>query len=190
MAASVAGLELGQQLRIMHRPERLRNIVLEKLDVVRHLLQRHLGVHLGRIADVLPRRFQHPGNLTLASDYGAETIGRGGEIPPHDEEDSVTQVGDINVWVFSPHLDVLQFQKPRLDGRSQDLQIAGRFLGEVIALNRTESFLELQQFPRFLRPFRNARSLPACRRIDGNPPACRRWDEIESRNRNTHPPGC
>ena len=58
---SVAGLELGQQLRVLHLAERFRNIILEKLDVVRHLLQRDFGVHPGRIADVLHARLRGPG---------------------------------------------------------------------------------------------------------------------------------
>ena len=40
---------------------------------------------------------------------------------------------------------VLQLQQTALNGRGQNLQVAGRFLGQLLALNRTELFLELQQ---------------------------------------------
>ena len=79
--------------------------------------------------DISPRFLKNPRNLELARYYRLQPFGRRSKSPAHDHEYAAAKIGDIDIGIFLPHLDGLQFEQPSLNGRSKNLQVARRFLG-------------------------------------------------------------
>ena len=121
---AIDALKFIQQLGIFHICERLRNIVLEKFDGIRQLLQSYLCEYPGRIAEVLSGCSQYPRNLLLAFDYRAQPLRGRREVATHDDENAVCHTRWIEVRVLPPHLNGLQFEQAGVDGGSQNIEVA------------------------------------------------------------------
>ena len=112
----VAALELCQQLRVLDLRKSPRNILPEKVDHARHLLQGDFCINPRRVLEVLPGSHDRPRYRAFPGDYGTQSHLRRSEVSLDDQVDAAGDSGSAEVGVLPPHPDRLELQQARLDG--------------------------------------------------------------------------
>src|SRR5438309_5751926 len=107
----------------MHILKGLRNILSKEVSDISDLLERDFSVNTRRVAEVSTRSRKKLLSISFTGDNGSQPFHLRSKIAAHYRKNTAAQPARIEIWLFLPPADFLQFKERSIDISQQKLAI-------------------------------------------------------------------